>query len=204
MSEFEHLDRRVKKTKQALKESFISLLSEKGFQAVTVQDITKRADVNRATFYSHYQDKHDMLEQMIAEILQEFTDAINSTPVDSKSQAITKESRPNAAFVRMFEQIQKHADFYNVMLSKKGIPGFWRQMYGIIRECFYQRRLKLQPDDQQLIVPKDILSSFTSSSYLGMIMYWLESGMVYTPEYMATQLTLLTSLGPSAAAGIKK
>ncbi|WP_169907887.1 TetR-like C-terminal domain-containing protein [Priestia abyssalis] len=54
-----------------------------------------------------------------------------------------------------------------------------------------------------MIVPKDILSSFTSSSYL-VIMYWLESGMVYTPEYMATQLTLLTSLGSSAAAGIKK
>lgn len=204
MPEFEHLDRRVKKTKQALKESFISLLSEKGFQAVTVQDITKRADVNRATFYSHYQDKHDMLEQMIAEILQEFAEAINHTPPNTQKDSQLESPNPYATFVRMFEQIRKHADFYNIMLTKKGVPGFWWQMLEIIRQSFYERRLRFQPDDQQLIVPKDILSSYVSSSYLGLIMYWLESGMVYTPEYMAAQLANLTNLGPFTAAGLKK
>src|SRR4051812_22613073 len=101
-----NLDRRVKRTKQRLNEALISLISEKGFQSVTVQDITKRADVNRATFYSHYHDKHEMLELMIMEVLQEFTDAIDHVPLNNKDVDRNEHSAPNT-FVRMFEHIGK-------------------------------------------------------------------------------------------------
>jgi AcrR family transcriptional regulator len=55
----------VKRTRQLLEHAFIEVLQEKGFQTITVQDITKRAGVNRATFYAHFDDKYALLDHSI-------------------------------------------------------------------------------------------------------------------------------------------
>jgi AcrR family transcriptional regulator len=59
------IDPRVKRTRQSLEQAFVDLLHEKGFQAVTVQDITQRARLNRATFYAHFPDKYALLDYRI-------------------------------------------------------------------------------------------------------------------------------------------
>ena len=59
------LDPRVKRTRSLLEEAFKDVLREKGFQAVTVQDITERAGVNRATVYAHFQDKYGLRDYSI-------------------------------------------------------------------------------------------------------------------------------------------
>jgi AcrR family transcriptional regulator len=61
----EKLDPRVRRTRESLEHAFVDLLHEKGFQAVTVQDITQRAGVNRATFYAHFPDKFALLDHRI-------------------------------------------------------------------------------------------------------------------------------------------
>ncbi len=60
-----HLDPRVKRTRQLLAQAFIELVKEKGFQAISVQDIAERAGVNRATFYAHFQDKYALLDHFV-------------------------------------------------------------------------------------------------------------------------------------------
>lgn len=59
------VDPRVRRTRQLLEESFLALMEEKGFQSVTVQDITNRATLNRATFYAHFDDKYALLDHVI-------------------------------------------------------------------------------------------------------------------------------------------
>lgn len=61
----ENLDPRVRRTRKLLKQAFVDIVSEKGFTAMTVQDITDRADINRATFYAHYTDKYELHDQML-------------------------------------------------------------------------------------------------------------------------------------------
>ncbi len=61
----EKLDPRVKRTRALLEQAFMDLLGEKGFQAVTVQDIAERAGVNRATFYAHFADKYALLDHCV-------------------------------------------------------------------------------------------------------------------------------------------
>ncbi len=61
----EKLDPRVKRTRLLLEQAFMVLIQEKGFQAVTVQDIAERAGVNRATFYAHFADKYALLDHSI-------------------------------------------------------------------------------------------------------------------------------------------
>ncbi|MDN6843038.1 MAG: TetR/AcrR family transcriptional regulator, partial [Staphylococcus equorum] len=57
-------DRRVRKTKTAIKNAFIQLLEEKDLEKITIQNITQLADVNRGTFYLHYEDKYILLSDM--------------------------------------------------------------------------------------------------------------------------------------------
>ncbi len=61
----EKLDPRVKRTRSLIQQAFSELLAEKGFGAITVQDITERAGINRATFYAHYPDKFTLLEETL-------------------------------------------------------------------------------------------------------------------------------------------
>jgi AcrR family transcriptional regulator len=68
------LDPRVRRTRQSLEQAFMDALREKGFQAITVQDITQRAGVNRATFYAHFADKYALLDHSIR---QGFLEEIN-------------------------------------------------------------------------------------------------------------------------------
>jgi AcrR family transcriptional regulator len=65
------IDRRVQRTQQLLKQAFLEVVSEKGFAAISIQDITDRANVNRGTFYAHFPDKYALLEAVISEKLQE-------------------------------------------------------------------------------------------------------------------------------------
>lgn len=64
------IDPRIKRTRSLIEQAFLELLGEKGFQTITVQDITNRAEINRATFYSHFPDKYALLDHSIR---QEFT-----------------------------------------------------------------------------------------------------------------------------------
>ena len=61
------LDPRVWRTRQFLQQALKELAFEKGFQSITVQDITQRAGINRSTFYAHFQDKYELLEYAIRE-----------------------------------------------------------------------------------------------------------------------------------------
>jgi AcrR family transcriptional regulator len=67
----EKLDPRVIRTRQMLDQAFLELLAEKGFDAISVQDVTARAGVNRATFYAHFQDKFALLDYSIRESFRE-------------------------------------------------------------------------------------------------------------------------------------
>ena len=54
-------DLRIIRTKESIREALVELIEEKGFEAITVKDITTRAKINRGTFYAHYQDKYDLM-----------------------------------------------------------------------------------------------------------------------------------------------
>ena len=61
------VDRRIVRTQDAIKKAFLELMSEKKFDSITIQDISDRANINRATVYLHYLDKFDLLDKIIEE-----------------------------------------------------------------------------------------------------------------------------------------
>ena len=80
------MDRRIAKTKILLENSLIKLMIEKGFDKISIKDLCEEADINRGTFYLHYKDKYDLLEQKEDEILKGFikivTNIVEEHPKD--------------------------------------------------------------------------------------------------------------------------
>ena len=65
-------DRRVRKTKAALRKALTDFLREKPIQEIRVREIADKIDINRGTFYQYYRDVYDMLAQLEAELFEQF------------------------------------------------------------------------------------------------------------------------------------
>jgi len=184
-------DPRVVRTRQMLSEALVSLIEEKGFDAITVQDITDRAGLNRATFYLHYQDKQDLLVKSLRDAIDELVADIGAS-TDEQGQLVFDESlRPIKA---AFEHVAQHAHFYRVMMSAEGVPSFIAGVRDYIAEITLRWLKALQPDSRQSVVPLEIVANSLSWSVLGVLIWWLEHDLPHPPDYMAEQFRLLITL----------
>lgn len=168
-------DPRVKRTRQLIQDAFVALVGEKGFENVTVQHIAERAPVNRATFYSHYHDKYDLLDKSIEEMLEKLTEVIKPKNRNKEDFQLTFDS-PHPNFLSLFEHIAENANFYNVMLGDKAAGNFTYKMMKAIQTHLTLSLSIAQPNDEKLMVPRDILLSYVTGAHLGMIMSWLKKG----------------------------
>jgi AcrR family transcriptional regulator len=116
-------DLRVRRTRKLLHAALIELTIEKGFAAVTVQDLAERAMVNRSTFYRHYVDKYDLLRQYLEDLYR----LVDS---DAAGHAtIQAGGGPPAGLVTLLRHMQANAAFYRVMLGPNGDAAFCAQSF---------------------------------------------------------------------------
>jgi len=176
-------DLRVKRTYKLVLEALIEQTIQKGFSALTVSDITKHAGINRATFYRHFKDKFDLLDnyaQAVYELLEVGLQKPNKGDTNQIYQGLT----------RVLEHIRANARFYQVMMGKHGDPAFTDK----IRQ-YIQKRIRrslpmgIQQDEKSI----DLYISYSSSASIGAILWWLEHELPYSAEEMAAILYQLES-----------
>src|SRR5512139_755400 len=196
----EKVDPRVVRTRQMLRDALVSLIEEKGFEAITVQDIADRAGLNRATFYLHYRDKQELLVKSLRDAIDELVADIGAS-TDEQRQLISDESpRPIKA---VFEHVAQHAHFYRVMMSAAGVPAFSAGVRGYMAEVTLHWLSALQPHPRQSRVPLEIVANSLSWSLLGVLIWWLEHDLPHPPEYMAEQFRLLITLDLRQVLGLE-
>lgn len=193
------LDRRQIRTKQLLYEALMGLIEEKGADHVTVTDVTKRANVNRGTFYLHYRDVPDMVEQLENEVLErikgfaarlDFQDSIRFTERDET----------NPILIEVFEELARHGGFLRIMLGPKGNFSFALKLRKMLSTHLYDKIALAVPNPA---LPRDYVVAFMISANFGLIMHWLESGMDQTPAQLAQIMTQIAYYGPMVSFGIK-
>ncbi|MDQ0058961.1 TetR/AcrR family transcriptional regulator [Paenibacillus harenae] len=117
------VDLRILKTRKAIKEAFLTLVQTKGYERITIQDIADEAVINRNTFYLHYVDKPDLMENLCQESMKELNNCFNLDIKDKDIHAIDKE-----AFIlslrEMFKAIEGNIVFFRTMLSQSGQTNF--------------------------------------------------------------------------------
>ncbi|MHC1783440.1 MAG: TetR/AcrR family transcriptional regulator [Anaerolineaceae bacterium] len=103
------LDRRIIRTKLAIHEAFVFLIKRKGFDAMLVSDIAEQANINRGTFYLHYQDKFDLLEKTQTEIIANVERIILQANTLDLS-AFNSVEKPLPVIISVFEYLKENAE----------------------------------------------------------------------------------------------
>ena len=180
-------DLRVRRTRKLLQQALIEGTVEKGFAALTVRDITRRAMVNRSTFYRHYLDKYDLLEQHLNEIYEVLEEG--GIIGEGRNAGIIDEG-----IIELFKQIQQFPDFYRVMLGAQAdaflSQRFRQQTQQRVLAYFHQTfpEAASDPDTPPLDLKFTTLASVGCSA-LG---WWLEQERPSTPEQFAHWLRQLS------------
>ncbi|MCM3699628.1 TetR/AcrR family transcriptional regulator [Paenibacillus macerans] len=199
-------DLRIIRTKQSIRDALVELLDEKGFEGITVKDITTRAKINRSTFYTHYLDKFDLMTKCQEEIMYELS-RIVKLAFPSVIGEITTKSQTLSAFiyaVPLFEYLNENRKFLKAALSSKGDLSFQTKLKDFIWKTLFENNSGMLLNEKDLLVPAHYLSSYISSAFIGVVQQWLNNDCKESPEVMARILSTITMNGPYFAAGLKK
>ena len=171
------IDRRVRKTRRQLRECLISLLKEKKVQDITVRELTDMADLNRGTFYLHYKDVFDLLEKTEAELQDEFNQLV------LKHDAVDLKQRQAMILNEIYSQIYENADLIEIRMGENGELHFVNSLKKLIREKCVKNWMKVLRTGNPAVF--DAFISYIGSGCVGLVQYWLQTGLKETPEQMA-------------------
>jgi AcrR family transcriptional regulator len=173
---------RVRRTRALLREALADLIEDRGFDRVTVGELTSRAMISRAAFYRNYRDKYDLVEQIFDEAMAEMT-----------SDDETDTRPPARRLADFFDHIDTYHRLYGALLGRKGSPWFADRMRTALAAMSSEH---FPGRDADALVPSVISAMFVQS-----ILWWLENGRPCPPEEIAEQSALLVRAVIGAAAG---
>jgi len=181
------LDRRIQRTRELLQQAMIELVVEKGYEAISIQDVTDRANVARTTFYLHYADKDELLFGSVRNMIEELLASMQPG---------------RAGLPTSFEHIAQHAAFYRAILGEQGSPAFVSRLKDFVASTVRERMLNLMTvpgKDPRL--PLDFMTHYLVGAYVGVATWWLNNGMPYSSEKMAEMINDLADKGLMWALG---
>ena len=166
-------DRRVQRTRRLLHKALMSLILEKKYESITVQEILDRADVGRSTFYLHYQDKDELLVNGF-EYLQHFLESLDGATAAAPGKSY---ERIIGFSLAMFEHAYEYRRVNRALLGSGAETVARRRIHSILL-AIVQRELKQELQTRKrsnLPVSPELLADFLVSTYTSVLSSWLNS-----------------------------
>ncbi|AKJ11043.1 TetR family transcriptional regulator [Streptomyces incarnatus] len=190
-------DRRVRRTRAALRAALVELVLEKGFHAITVEEIAERADVGRATFYAHYRDKEDLLVGIVQDLAE---DRERLLPAVTQAREKGFTGQP---VLYIFQHAQQERPVYQVILRGEGDGRALREFTELIRtqaeQVFRTRAEQLGATPR---IPLDIVARAWTGELIGLLTWWVENDTGYSAEEITAHLRDLSVYGRVWATGL--
>lgn len=186
MPESANTDRRIARSKRALRTALIELMEERGLDNVSVNDLCARADLNRGTFYNHFHDKDDLLttlEDEIIDDLERIQDQMKGLTVMDLVRYRTRK-QPLPFLVDLFDYLREQGDFLHAVTGPGGDIRFAPRLRdsvcaNLIQSILHERYRENPTPFVEYYV------AFFATAYLGVIEHWIETGMKESSEEMA-------------------
>lgn len=183
------MDRRLKKTRAAVFAAFESLLSEKRYEEITVQDIIDRADISRSTFYAHFEAKDMLLRAMCQDlfehIFEEHPGAEGSHDYSSTDQVT------DDRIAHILYHLRDDRERYSRLFSGESADLFWTYF----REGF--SRLSAPDGGGRSScghdVPSDLYLSCYCGAFIETVKWWFQNGLSVSPEVLTAYFDAITS-----------
>lgn len=160
-------DRRIRRTQHLLAQALIALTLENGYEAVTIRDITEKADIGYATFFRHYRDKDDLLEDVLDVVLEELQQLLATTQPTAD---------PTQVGTLVFRYVQEHSEVVRVLLGCRA--ALQRLITVVTRQIVDDHTIPLAA------LPRDLVAHHIVSATIALIAWWLDHAMSYPPEQM--------------------
>jgi AcrR family transcriptional regulator len=171
------VDRRVRRTQKLLKEALVALTLERGYEELTIQDITDRADIGYRTFFRHYVDKDALLKAVLSSIQMELRELMALPPQDvfTNTEIDVTDFTDNAI---LFKHVREHCDLYRVLLRSE------RTIVESVMDFSMAELKKNFGNLPKSAVPLDIIANHVIGATIAMVRWWLDNDMKQTPEQM--------------------
>ena len=190
-------DRRIARSRAALRRAFIELINERGLENFSINDLCAHAGLNRGTFYNHFKDKEDLLNYFEQEILQgleklqeEFAGLSLGTV-----WAYNLSKRPLPVLVHLFDNLAEDSDFLCAILSPRGDAAFAHTLQEIVCNHLILGILHDKYRNQPTTFVNYYIAYY-ASAYMGILERWMETGMQETSEEMAVIALRLLFIKP--------
>ena len=189
-------EKRETLTKLKIKNAFVELVNEKGMESLTISDIARKAKINRGTFYLHYVDKIDLLEQLETDVLldlevifEKYDKGITNEPV---------EIIPYEAILEALKYVRNDFAFVSALMNISGNSKMRERLKQLIRETIQKQisgseNLSFQMGN----LPPDYAQEILLSGILSMILLWIKKGALETPEEIAAMITKAKQIAPN-------
>ncbi len=183
-------DRRVQRTRALLRDALVALILEKGYDAVTVQDIIDRANVGRSTFYAHFENKDKLL-------LSGFDDVRNvlSAPPGKKAELPQSGDDFNFDSLKLFQHAHENRRIYKALVGRRGGDLFLKHMFKQHHELCRKVIRSTLPEKKRNTVASEAVARFYASSLTSMLTFWLDNKLPLSPEQINELFKRLTLPG---------
>ena len=171
---------RVRRTRTLLRAALVDLIEERGFDRVTVGEITARAMVSRAAFYRNYRDKYHLVEQIFDEAMEPLLGTVTGA-VEGTAPGTARE--PRERWVAFFEHVAEYDRFYGALLGRGGSPWFAAKM----RAALAGMTTEHLPDTGAADPARELAPTVLGALFVQSITWWLEQGRSLTPRQIAAR-----------------
>lgn len=194
------MDRRKRRTLNAIQNACLTLLYEKSFDELTVLDISEKADISRGTFYLHYVDKYDMLDQFEQQLIQKIQHIFQEHIKDIHSPIDLIKSR-YPTIVQMFTCFKEERELFQILSKTRGVTQIQKQLGDLLQMVFNTvPAITLGSKDSNF--PSQFFIPILASIIISATQQWLEVSDEHTPEQLAKSILNIMVNGPVRAAGL--
>ncbi len=194
MTQEKKTDRRVKRTRNAIKSAFIELLKKKDFESITINDIVSRIDISRGTFYLHYLDKYDLLEQMQAEFLENISQNLDAFSQKAKDKDLDEAEALKQYLHWLISMYEENADLMRLYLQMDGEFSLIDKLQKMLEEnmvhSFYPSL-----DLNNSKIPTPYLNAYLFAGDMYIVIEWLKRGCVEPADDIVDYIITINSNG---------
>ncbi len=181
------MDRRQRKTRDAIFNALIELLSKKDFNQITVGEIIDKADVGRATFYAHFETKDYLLKELCEEL---FCHIFDSTTENTEHRHIFNCDAPDSVFLHLFQHLDKNDNNILELLAGRNNELFLNYFKTNLKELVASQLPTLNYSKNEEL-PQDFIINHISSTFVETVRWWVANGMKEAPEEINEYFNIL-------------
>ena len=176
------------RSKKIFKKTLLSLLRDKHFDEITITEIVREAEFNRGTFYFHYEQKEDLLEEMIEDVFSELREAFRQCYFSAENEVDIIE----LPTIGLFDHFTQYKEFYQIMLGRNIDINFRDQLVDTMKKHF-REEIAFLTNDADPDINIELFYTYRVSGMIGLILEWIENESNYSKTYMAEQIVKIAT-----------